>query len=641
VNPLLFLIVVILASSIAPSSPAAAATVDLGNGFRDHGVVTPISNHRGTVATVDGEGRNVVLAWLMDHRGGYALLMVDVETGEAEQFPLPMSGQTVDAPYASILSSGNRFYTHFNSHFIEFDPAARKITFTGKTTPQMAMGMTEDDNGLIWAVTYPQSGVVSFEPKTRELRDYGHVYTQNWPQYQRFVAADNAGWIYFGLGATASQIVAFDPSAEKATPILDEEQRGKGTAYIYRDLDGKVYGQSLRGADGQWYELHRGEARPIDKPQSPRSKPIITESQALFHRTFPDGTTILDFNLVDRRLVIERPRTKERHEVAFDYESDGAHAMGVALAPDGTICGGTAFPMRFFSYDPAADTLTNRPAYGQWNTVARHRDRFFVGGYPGGFLLEWDPSQPWVNTDKKNANSNPRYLTEAQPAVYRPHRLLPLIDGNTVVMGGTPAYGHTGGGLLFWNRENGSHEIRTDAQLVADQSTISLIELADGQLLGGTTTGPGTGGEKKATVAELYLLDPASRSITWRQPLLPGVQIYNDLHLAGESRIYGVADARTFFVLDLETRAIVHQQPIDPSFGPAAHAQGPRLFIPVPDGPMLLLCTGAIVEVVPQSYDLKLLAKPPVPITAGGDIRDGVVYFLSGSHLASYTLPGK
>jgi len=34
---------------------ATAKTEDLGNGFLHHGVATSVSNHRGTVATVDGE----------------------------------------------------------------------------------------------------------------------------------------------------------------------------------------------------------------------------------------------------------------------------------------------------------------------------------------------------------------------------------------------------------------------------------------------------------------------------------------------------------------------------------------------------------------------------------------------------------
>ena len=65
--------------------------------------------------------------------------------------------------------------------------------------------------------------------------------------------------------------------------------------------------------------------------------------------------------------------------------------MGVAAAPDGTICGGTTFPMRFFRYDPQKDQWTRHAAFGQWNTVARQGDHFFAGVYGGGGLLEWNP----------------------------------------------------------------------------------------------------------------------------------------------------------------------------------------------------------------------------------------------------------
>ena len=187
-------------------SPAFALKEDLGNGFLHHGVATPVSNHRGTVATVDGEGRDVVLVWLFDHRGGYAILAIDADTGKSQEIPMPFPPGG-DCPYSSILSTKNKFYTHFNSYFAEFDPEKLAFTFFQETAPQMAMGMTEDDEGVIWSVTYPDSGVVSFNPETREFKDYGHVYKQNWRQYQRYVAADDQGWIYFGVGSTASQIV--------------------------------------------------------------------------------------------------------------------------------------------------------------------------------------------------------------------------------------------------------------------------------------------------------------------------------------------------------------------------------------------------------------------------------------------------
>ena len=299
----------------------------------------------------------MVLVWLFDLRGGYALLMIDAETGKSEEFPLPFPPGG-DCPYSSILSSDNKFYTHFNSHFVEFDPAERAFTFYHKTAPQMAMSMTEDDDGVIWSATYPQSGLVLFNPKTREFKDYGHLYKQNWRQYPRSVAADDTGWIYFGIGSTASQIISVDPNTATAAPLVSESERVHGSGTVYRDLNGKVYGH-VGGDGGKWYELYQGKSRAIDHAPDIRKKPIITSSQGLFHRDFPDGKILRTCDLVDRILEVEDPENKQVKKLAFDYHSEGAHIMGLAVAPDGTICGGTAFPMRFFRYDPENDTWTN------------------------------------------------------------------------------------------------------------------------------------------------------------------------------------------------------------------------------------------------------------------------------------------
>ena len=610
-------------------------TEDLGNGFFHHGVATPISNHRGTVATVDGEGRNVVLLWLFDHRGGYALLMIEADTGKSDEcsMPFPPGG---DCPYASILSSGNKFYTHFNSHFVEFDPEKRAFTFVHKTAPQMAMGMTEDDDGLIWSVTYPDSGVVSFDPKSRAFRDYGHVYKQNWRQYQRTVAADDAGWIYFGVGNTASQIIAFDPESGQARPMLPEAERVKGSAYVYRDVNGKVYGLPVSGAEESWYECYEGEAKKIGKIGQKREKSLITGSQGLFHRDFPDGKRLRSCDLVDRVLVVEDPKAKEIKERHFDYTSEGAHLMGLAVAPDGTICGGTAFPMRFFRYNPKTDQWTNRASFGQWNTVARQGDRFFVGGYTGGFLLEWDPSRPWVPTEKDKPDSNPLFLTECKPTINRPHDLLAHPDGKTVVLAGTPGYGYTGGGLLFWDRKTGTQTLIEHTSLLAEHATMSLVALPDGKLLGGTTTNPGTGGEKKATEAELYIMDIATKRLDWHQVVFPGVQEYTDMCPGPEGLVYGMADRKRFFVFDPTHRKVVHEENTEARFGLTTTQQGPRVFVLGPGKAIYVLFVKGIARVDPATFGITMLAESPVPIGPGGDIHHGSIYFASGSHLYSY-----
>jgi hypothetical protein len=635
------MIVLVAAGLIAVAVRAAfAATEDLGNGFFHHGVATPVSNHRGTVATADGQGRDVVLVWLFDHRGGYALLMIDAETGKSEEFPMPFPPGG-DCPYSSILSSKNKFYTHFNSHFVEFDPEKRAFTFFPETAPQMAMGMTEDDNGVIWSVTYPDSGVVSFDPATRAFMDYGHVHKENWAQYQRHVAADDAGWIYFGIGSTASQIIAFDPRTGQAKPMLPEAERIKGSGYVCRDVNGKVYGGSGRGAKDDWYEFYKGEGKKIVQPEHIEKKPIITSSQGLFHRDFPDGKVLKTCDLVDRVLIVENPKTGEVKELKFDYTSEGAHIMGIAAAPDGTICGGTAFPMRFFSYNPKTDTWINRASYGQWNTVARQGDRFFVGGYGGGFLLEWDPSREWVPTEEGKEGCNPLFLNQCEPTINRPHDLLAHPDGKTLVLAGTPGYGYTGGGLLFWDRQTRTRIVIEHKDILPEHSTLSLVALPNGKLLGGTTTSPGTGGEKKAEEAELYIMDMATKRIEWHQVVFPGVQNYTDMCLARNGLVYGVADRKRLFVFDPAKREIVHEEDTEGKFGPTISHQQSRVFVPSPDGALYMLFVKGVARVDPAAHVITMLAESPVPIGPGGDILDGRIYFGSGSHLYSYRVPTK
>lgn len=607
---------------------------DVTRGFADLGVATNTSNQRGIVATKDADGRNVVLVWLYDYRGCYELLLIDAQTGKSEEFPVPFP--VGDAIYSSLLSSKNKYYTIFNGYFSEFDPVKRSFTFTKKVTPADAMGMTEDDIGVIWAATYPNSGLVSFNPTTRELKDYGSVYKQNWNQYPFSLAADNSGWIYFAIGNTASQIIAFDPLTAKATPMLAESERKRGTAYVYRDLDGKVYGQALKGTGEQWYEFYKGSVHSIASHTTINAKPSITGNQNLFYPDFPDGKKITKLDLQARILVVQDPVTKISTQVSFNYNTQGGWTLGVAASPDGKVVGGSSFPMRFFQFNPETNSWGNLPAYGQFNALAVRGERMYMGVYPGGALLEWDTSKPWVDT-KKGAQTNPQYLTEVTPVVHRPYRVLPY-DDKTIIMSGGPEYGYTGGGLLFWDRVNKSSVVIQDSAVVLDQSTLSMVALPGGKFLGGTTTTPGTGGEKKANEAEMYIMDVASKHIDWHKVLLPGVQNYCDMCVSQDGLVYGIADYKKFFVFDPVNRVIVYQQDVEAYLGKTTSQQSPRIFVEGPDHEIYLLFVKGIVKVDPGSYKLTLLANYPLPITAGGAYLDGRIYFISGSHLCSYKL---
>ncbi|HCR19745.1 MAG TPA: hypothetical protein DIU35_19895 [Candidatus Latescibacteria bacterium] len=615
-------------------------TTELGNGYSHHGVATAVSNHRGTVATVDGDGRNVALVWLYDHRGGYAILMIDAETGDSEQFSRPFVTDEGfnDCPFASILSSRNKYYTHFSNHFVEFDPVARGFTFHHQSAPQMAMSMTEDDEGRIWAGTYPDSGVVSYDPGTGVFKDYGHLYAQNWRQYPRSIAADDTGWVYFGVGSTASQIISLDPESGEAVPLLAEEERTQAHAPVIRDLNGKVYGHTNGGSGDRWMELYQGKRQDVGVRPNPNDKPYIASGQGLFYSEFPDGKRLAKCDLVNRCVAVEDPETGEIIENNFKYTSEGAHIMGVAVAPDNTICGGTAFPMHFFSFNPSTDTWINRPALGQFNTVARGGDKFFIGAYTHGLLEEWDPSQPWVHTEREKDGCNPQLLFECHEVINRPHMLLAHPNGRTVVLAGTPGYGLTGGGLLFWDRQTLQHKLLKHTEILEDHSTMSLVPLLDGKLLGGTTVNAGTGGEQKAEVAELYMIDIDTKRVDWHSPVLPGVDGYADLCASPRSVIYGIADHKTFFVFDPYEREVVQTQDVAAEFGPTSSQQGPRVFVVDPNDKTVYVLFEKGVGRVGKDHRITLISESPVKIDLGGDILDNRIYFGSGSHLYSYGL---
>ncbi len=656
--------------------------LDMGNGFLDHGVAVPCSVPNGIVATVDGQGREVVLVWLSDHTGGYALLMIDAETGRSEQSSMPvapgwgrsfprlptnqngsftyLNNQYVEfdaerispgwgRPFASLLSSRNRFYTHFNSQFVEFDPVKRDFSFACGSAPMAAMSMTEDDSGRIWVVTFPDSGVMCFDPATREFRDFGHVHKQNWKQYPRSVAADDTGWIYFSVGFTSSQIVMLDPVTGQAYPVLSEAERKPGMAHVYRGENGRVYGVPREGDQEGWWEFYKGKAVKLVGAPPKSGKHVITGCQGLFHREFPSGRRIVSVDLTGRKLVTARPDEAPR-EVTFDYSSDGALLMGVMAASGASLCGAAAFPMRCFQYVPDQSAWQEYSCCRQWNTMARDGGQIFIGAYTQGVLLEWDTSKPWVKPEGDGADSNPVKRVACEPAINRPHSLLVHPDGKTIVMGGSPEYGCTGGGLLVWNRETKGGILLRHTDILPELMTMSLLALPDDQLLGGTSTRPGSGGERKAQEAELYVMDMTALKLNWHQAVFPGAQEYSDLCWGPGGLVYGLVDmqpwdplvleyAKRFFVFDPVARRIVHVQDTEAEFGRVGYQQGPRKLIQGEDGLIYMLFLNCVAYVDPQTNRLVRLVDSPIPMHTGGEVLNGRLYFACGSHLYSVSLP--
>ncbi|MDD3119534.1 MAG: hypothetical protein PHQ27_10165, partial [Victivallales bacterium] len=501
--------------------------VAAAEGYKDWGVGVPLSISRGYVAADDGHGRDVVLVWLMDHRGGYGVLQINALTGESAFVPVPAGG---DCPYSSLLAKNNRFYTQHGKLFLEYDPSVQKFTGVYHTAnSQLTMAMYQDRNGVIWMASYPNCELTSFDPGKRIFTEYGPLNRESWQQYpERMTGADD-GWIYIGVGSSRGQIVGFYPPERKIVKLIPEDKRrNPSMGEVCRYADGKVRGRLTdrgnrdpkKDTFGDWYLLEGGKAAVCLAPEAAPVPVNITGNAWLRHKDFPSGRKLTDISLTQRYLCYTDAEHPEPVKVTFDYPSEGSLLLGLVDAPDGTIVGASMFPHCNFILDPR----TGRIEHGttiipQWNVLLRSGDNIFIGTYTHGGIYNYRCGEPL--TWKQDRNANPHFFGFCNQEINRPAALAITPNRKTLLMGGTPEYGCTGGGLAIADLPSGKIEVVPSSQLAPNESISALAPLDDRLILLGTTVEAGSGGKVVAENCSLLIYDLSQRKVIWRGKPFP------------------------------------------------------------------------------------------------------------------------
>ncbi|MDO4636166.1 MAG: hypothetical protein Q4B13_01295 [Lautropia sp.] len=590
-------------------------------GFVDHGVPTPVAQTRGVVSTVDQNGQDVVLTWLQDWRGGYSVLMINAETGASQQFEAPFKPEG-DEPSALYLSSKNRLYTLFNNNFVEFDVASKRFTYYGKTEGKTAMSMTEDKNGQIWAATYPNNQLVSFNPSNSSLHDHGQLAKESWAQYPRSIAADGHGWVYVGTGLAASQIYAYNVSSSSIRALLPTTQRISGAAVVGQSESNAVYATNGQ----QKFMLAEGKASGLGSKDEIAASNLKAGAQNMVDRDFPSGRRLISMDMHDRLLVTRNAAGQEK-TVRFTYNTQGAALTFVCVSGGNRVCGGTRFPMHTFYFNSNDNKFDSSQIPRQPNVMVALGSQMYVAAYPDGKLLQ----------EEAAGKNEFKEVLSAYPSINRPHAMVILKGGKQIVLAGTPEYGMTGGGMLFWNRENGQKSAIDHWHLVPNHSVQALIQLSNGMLLGGTTVAPGTGGVTKATDSgELFLMDPNTHQVSWRGSPVPGARTITDLVAGPNGLIYGLADSVDLFAFNPNTHQVVSVSRFARDLGPSIFAQGTRAFVRTDDGSLYVLLYNGIGKVDTKTHTVSRAVSSPVRITVGGASAGSRIYFGSNNHLYSW-----
>lgn len=360
----------------------------------DHGVAVPLAECRGVVTAQDSNGRNLVIACSLDLSPRGWILVTDIDSGKTEQIHCP-EGVGNSPPYASLMATNGRFYTTQGKVLLEFDPTASEWTFHGTPSRTAAcyLSFTEGPDGVVWAGNAYTTGLVSFDPKTRQVRDHGRLDEAQ--KYLSYLAVDDAGWVYGGIGTARCNIVAYSPKTGEKRQIVDEQQRKVGTASVYRGLDGKVYGRADLKGGTQWYRLFDGQAEPIEPGEKVGPAPSGAIGWGNKRGRFPDGRRVTHYDMLDKWLEVQDSSSGQARRIELDYRSEGSVLRVLTAGPDGKVYGNSAHPSRGVVYDPGTGVLDY-----QRGAIARKgfavQGEYVIGGhYGGGKLYVHDTTKPW------------------------------------------------------------------------------------------------------------------------------------------------------------------------------------------------------------------------------------------------------
>jgi len=558
----------------------------------------------------------------------WILLSIDPLTGEAEQYNAPRTGN----PYGIVFASNNKLYISTGGSGEDelycFDPAVKRLEFLGRPTATelVVWTLAEGEDGRIWGGTYPNSKLVSIDPVTHELHDWGRMSPTQ--PYVRFL--DTHGpYVYCNCGPSRAEVWAYDTRTGEKTEILPERLRQHLRYGIaQKRADGEVYiaaGDEVLRVNG--LELEPVEELPPAVPANHQGRPdrMVLE--------MPDGTIITADHQTssDRRYYLQSPGG-ERQAVDFEYEGTKTALWALEAGPDDLVYGTTRSPITLFRMNPANDKVTvlGDPvgANGQVYSWLWHQGKLYMAAYAASRLTVWDPSQPWQFGS--TPDSNPRLLGSV--GIGRPAALILAPDGKHMLAGGVPAYGRFGGVITVIEPQAAQIEVIPD--LLGSQSIASMVSVPDSDLVCiGTTWRGGSASEAPQGDPRLLLWDFPSRRMVFETVPVAGEDSIVQMVMANQ-RIYATTDGDGhLIVFDPYERHVLYT---------ASLGHGPGCLFGLrhnpADGMLYALSGDSVVRIHPYSYKIELLGTYP-ELDWGLGIVGNRAYLYSGSDLLRFSIP--
>jgi streptogramin lyase len=595
--------------------PPLGAEAPLPGQFESLGIPVRVGGLMGCVVGPNGRGGEALYFNFNQTSGKLFLVQVDPDTGEARQFNAPQG----PGAWALIAGPDEKIYlgTWDGGLILRLDPRQpdRGIEVVGKpsSTEEYLWQYDTGADGKLYACTYPQAKLISFDPRTGAMEDLGRMHPTE--MYARSLAVGPNGEVYVGIGTEKGDLVVFDPATKRHRSLIPLGLRGQPgweTVGVSRRSDGNVYaefGTNLMRLDGE--TVTRVAAAPERAPMKLRDGRVVTG--------FARG-----------RFTLLEPKTGKSVERAFRYAGSGDHIFVLGVGPSNCVYGSTAMPLEVFRYDPATDKsehLGGMPG-GEVYSMLEHERKLYLCYYGAAVMNLYDPAKPFWKFGT-GADANPVSFGGVGDGHLRPRAMVYGPKG-LIYIGSEPPYGELGGAIGVWDPKQ-NRTIANYRHVIANQSIVSLAwEPRSGLLFGGSGNYGGGGTRAVEKEAKFFAFDPKKREKVFEAALSPGARNY-PATFAAEGQVFTTAGDR-LFVFD----------PARMQVSKSVSLPGPQVEISLGQlraGQLAGLTTKGVYVYGLRRGEVVRTAASPVPVSCGFALLEEAVYFGSNAQLWRYRLP--
>lgn len=570
---------VLLAAHPAVAADANAVTeVSLGDPIHNVAV-----NHAAFATLPDG--RQVAYQSLSGRPA--RLSQVDLHTNEVLG-SVDLAG--ADSVWGLVVAPDGAVYAAGASHghLYRWRPGAAAAEDLGKpvASESVLYDLVVDEAGRVYGGSYPTGVLWRYDPATGQYRDYGQVRAGSY--YSRSLEAVG-GKVYVGLGTTGAFLFEVDAqTGAKREIVLPEAHRGASDVSNIDARLGKLFVRTSASAllvydpgTGGWTDLGRSAGSQGNvSPAGPGDVVyFIDGAQKLVGYQVPTGRTTVTGHVVDwsskgwgwadlggsqfrgktlvmadyiGRLWYYNPKTGAAKRTEPDVPAQPVGIQTIALGPDGRVYASGYQSGGFAYHDPSDGTMRQfqRGTVGQAEGMLTHGGKLYLGVYPGGSILSFDPAQPF------DYGTNPKILGPLGAGQDRPFAW--TAAAGRVVIGSVPNYGQRGGAVTLLDPATG--QLTAYRNVVPDHSVTALATVGD-LVIGGTSVYGGLGVPPTSTDAKLFLYDPATATKVWEGVPVPGDAAVTALAVAPNGHVFGVT-AGKLFEFDPATRTVLRVEQV-------------------------------------------------------------------------------